>query len=143
MSVKFNHEAGNMGLAMGIDDHRTDELDALVLFTMIDQTMMVESLFDDEDDAPFNLRTKTGLMEALFEDSNNEAERLYLVFEYSKLDQHMTHNHAGFKDFMRGLTLLYKGADGDKEKFIEKFINYKNEAKKAYEAGEFGQRDDD
>ena len=143
MSVKFDHTMGNMGLAMGINDERTDELDALVLFTIIDRTMMVESLFDDEDDAPLNLRTKTGLLETVFESSNNEAERIYLTFEYSKLDQHMEHNHRGFKDFLRGLTLLYKGADGDKEKFIEKFINYKNEAKKAYEAGEFGQRDDD
>ena len=136
MSVKFDHSQGNLGLALGIDDERTDELDALIIFNIIDQTVMVDNLFDDPEDAPLNLTTKTGLMESVFESTTNETERIYVAFEYSKMDQHMMHNVRGFKDFMRGLHLLYQGADGDQDKFVQKFIRYKNEAKRAHESGE-------
>lgn len=142
MSVKFDHTMENMGLALGISDERADELDGTIFFTMIDQTKMVESLFDDPDDAPLNLVTKTGLMETLFEHSKNEAERIYLTFEYSKVDQHMEHNAKGIKNFLAGLHLLYQGVDGNKQKFVEKFIDYKCRAKKAHESGMIDGDDD-
>jgi len=52
MAIKFDHSQDSLHLAIGIDDERSDELDAIVFFSIIDQSVLTESLFDNPDDAP-------------------------------------------------------------------------------------------
>lgn len=143
MSVKFDHSEPNIAVAMGIDEHRSDVLDAIIFYTLIDQQMMAESLFDNLEEAPLNLTTKTGLLETLFESSKNEAERIYMSLEYSKIDQYMQNKARGFREFMASLHMLYQGTDGNKDKFISKFLSVKANAKAAYEAGKYNEEDED
>lgn len=142
MSIKFDHTQSSINLALGIDDERSNELDALIFFKLIDQRVMAESLFDDPKDAPVNMRSKTGLLESVFESTKNECERIYVTFEYSKVEQNMDHNVKGIRGFMGGLHMLYQGADGDQDKFIHKFISYIAQAKKAH-SEECGDDEDD
>lgn len=126
--VKFDHTQRDVQRALSIPDDRSDVLDAKVLFNIINQAIMVNELFDDPDDAPSNLRTKTGLMERILDEANTDNERVYLVWEFSRLDLRMdTDKH--LKHVLAGMAMLYKAVDGDEDKFTEKFITYKREAK--------------
>lgn len=139
--VKFDHSAGNVQAALSIPDHRSDELDAKVLFNIINQAIMINTLFDNPDDAPSNLRTKTGLIERILDEAKSDNERVYLVWEYSRLDMRMDTDKK-LQHVLAGMTMLYKAVDGDEDKFVEKFISYKNEAK-AHKSRQDNDEDDD
>lgn len=139
--VKFDHSAGNVQAALSIPDHRSDVLDAKVLFNIINQAIMVSKLFDDPDDAPSNLRTKTGVIEKILDEAKSDNERVYLVWEYSRLDLRMDTDKK-LQHVLAGMTMLYKAVDGDEDKFVEKFISYKNEAK-AHKSRQDNDEDDD
>lgn len=126
--VKFDHTSGNIPRSLNITDERSDQLDALVMYNIINQGMMLRQLFDTPDDAPANMRTKTGILERCFESTNNEAERIYLVWEYAKLDIRLDKD-VKLQAIMSGMAMLYDAVNGDEDKFVEKFVSFKNKAK--------------
>ena len=126
--VKFDHTSGNIPRSLNITDERSDQLDALVMYNIINQGMMIRQLFDTPDDAPANMRTKTGVLERCFESTNNEAERIYLVWEYAKLDIRLDKD-VKLQAIMSGMAMLYDAVNGDEDKFVEKFVSFKNKAK--------------
>lgn len=126
--VKFDHTSGNINRSLNITDERSDQLDALVMYNIINQGMMIRQLFDSPDDAPANMRTKTGVLERCFESTNNEAERIYLVWEYAKLDIRLDKD-VKLQAIMSGMAMLYDAVNGDEDKFVEKFVSFKNKAK--------------
>ena len=126
--VKFDHTSGNIPRSLNITDERSDQLDALVMYNIINQGMMIRQLFDSPDDAPANMRTKTGVLERCFESTNNEAERIYLVWEYAKLDIRLDKD-VKLQAIMSGMAMLYDAVNGDEDKFVEKFVSFKNKAK--------------
>lgn len=126
--VQFDHTSGNIPRSLNITDERSDQLDALVMYNIINQGMMLRQLFDSPDDAPANMRTKTGVLERCFESTNNEAERIYLVWEYAKLDVRLDKD-VKLQAIMSGMAMLYDAVNGDEDKFVEKFVSFKNKAK--------------
>lgn len=126
MSIEFDHTKGTFHGALGISDHRSDEIDATIFFTIIDQRMLAENLFDDIDDAPANMKAKTGILEKVFDITKNEQERIYATLQYSAIDNDMENNVKGIREFIKGLFLLYTGVDGNYSKFVKKFIGYKS-----------------
>lgn len=138
--VKFDHSAGNVQAALSIPDERSDVLDAMVLYSMINQAMMIDKLFDDPKDAPSYMRTKTGIIERILESAENDNEAAYLVWEFARLDLRMDTDKK-LQHVLAGMTMLYKAVDGDQHKFVEKFVTYKREAKARMQNGE--DEDDD
>ena len=126
--VQFDHTSGNIPRSLNITDERSDQLDALVMYNIINQAMMLRQLFDSPDDAPINMRTKTGVLERCFESTNNEAERIYLVWEYAKLDIRLDKD-VKLQAIMSGMAMLYDAVNGDEDKFVEKFVSFKNKSK--------------
>lgn len=138
--VKFDHSAGNVQAALSIPDDRSDVLDAMVLYSIINQAIMVDTLFDNPKEAPMNLRTKTGIIERILESAENDNETAYLVWEFARLDIRMDTDKK-LQHVLAGMTMLYKAVDGDEDKFVEKFVTYKREAKARMQNGE--DEDDD
>ena len=138
--VKFDHSAGNVQAALSIPDDRSDVLDAMVLYSMINQAIMIDTLFDNPKDAPMNLRTKTGIIERILESAENDNETAYLVWEFARLDLRIDTDKK-LQHVLAGMTMLYKAVDGDEDKFVEKFVSYKREAKARMQNGE--DEDDD
>jgi hypothetical protein len=87
-----------------------------------------KSLFDDIDDAPSNIRSKSGWIEKIIDDMNTDEERMYAMWETCKIDHVTDHNDEG-KTFLAAMSMLYRVHDGDKDKFVKFFVNMKNEAK--------------
>lgn len=137
--VKFDHTEGNISRSLNITDERSDELDALVMYNIINQTMMTRQLFDDPKDAPPNMRTKTGILERCFESTTNEAERIYVVWEYSKIDVRVDGDQK-LQAILSGMAMLYDAVNGDEDTFVSKFVSFKNKAKGMMESSD---EDDD
>lgn len=143
MAIKFDHSQDSLHLALGIDDERSDELDAIVFFSIIDQSVLAESLFDNPEDAPVNMRTKTGMMERMLDHGSTEAETIYLAMQFSKVDRDMDFKSSGVHGFLAGLAMMYEAVDGDCNRFVKKFIKYKEKAKAEHESGLCNDDNDD
>ena len=140
--VTFDHTARDVQGALSISEARCDQLDAIVMYSLINQTMMVRKLFDNPDDAPSNLRTKTGILERALEAAENDNERIYITWEYGRLDVR-TDVDKKAQMALGGLAMLYDLVDGDEDKFISKFISHKQKAKEMRESGAFDEDDED
>lgn len=139
--VKFDHTQRNLQSSLSIDEERSDELDAIVLYSILNQAFMMQKLFDNPKDAPANMRTKTGVLERCFESAKNEAERIYLTWEYSRVDRES--DSKKMRMVLGGLAMMYEALNGDEEKFVQMFIEKKAEARRSFESGELDTDDDE
>lgn len=139
--VTFDHSARNFQGALNIEQDRTDELDAIVMYSLINQAMMVKQLFDDPDDAPSNMRTKTGILERALESAKNDNERIYITWEYARVDAR-TDMDKRAATALGGLALLYQIVNGDEDEFVAKYIKHKRDAMEARERGDFDENED-
>jgi hypothetical protein len=126
--VKFDHNAENLQQSMGLTQKRADELTATLFFEMISVQHMVESLFDNPEDAPANMTTKTGIMERVFDDVKSPEEMVYVAWEYAKYDV-LLKKDDNFSMAHKMMCLsLYMFSNQDKEKFINTYVKKKSEA---------------
>lgn len=123
--VQFDHTKPTFEQSLGISEERADILTATVFYEMINHAYLVDKLFDNSDDAPRNMTTKTGILEKAFEEASNEAERIFCTWEYGKIDL-LDNNDA--KSPLAGMTMLFQFCNSDKDKFIQKYIEFKSEA---------------
>ena len=139
--VKFNHESGKIHTSLNISEERSMELDAITMFNIINQAAMIRNLFDNTDDAPMNMRTKTGVLDRVFAYTKNEEERIYVTWEYAKLDSRA---EKGGKTelFLQGMALLYDALSGDEDQFIKKFISLHKKAKEQFDDRDTSSDDD-
>lgn len=118
--IKFNHEGKSLADAMGIDLERRYELEAIVIYNMLIVEIMAKKLFDNPEDAPRNLTTKSGVLEKILDYADIDAEAIYLTYEYCILDKKTD----GLKGqiFASALAVKIRELDLDEEKFIEWFV---------------------
>lgn len=118
--IKFNHEGKSLADAMGIDLERRYELEAIVIYNMLIVEIMAKKLFDNPEDAPRNLTTKSGVLEKILDYADTDAEAIYLTYEYCILDKKTD----GLKGqiFASALAVKIRELDLDEEKFIEWFV---------------------
>lgn len=139
--VTFDHSARNFQGALNIEQDRTDQLDAIVMYSLINQAMMVRQLFDNPDEAPSNMRTKTGILERALESAENDNERIYITWEYARVDAR-TDMDKRASLAISGLAVLYQMVNGDEDEFVAKYIKHKREAMEARDRGDFDNDED-
>ena len=120
MNVKFKHECSTFTEALGISNKRGKELDAHVLFSIVDCAAMSEELFDDGE-APANLSTKTGVMERYLEKAENEHEAVYMVWFHGNSNEKFKVESLEIKLFQMSINMLYDKCSRDEDKFVSKF----------------------
>lgn len=123
--LKFNHDTKTIQDSLGIQKDRADRISANILFELINQAYLIKNLFDSVENAPSNLTTKTGLLERVFDETQNEAERIYATWEYSKIDLSIQKSDK-MQAALQGFAFLYTACDSDKDKFIDKFIEHQS-----------------
>jgi hypothetical protein len=126
--VKFNHTAENLQESMGLTQKRADELTATLFFEMINVQHMVESLFDNPEDAPANMTTKTGIIERVFDDVKSPEEMVYVTWEYAKYDVLLKKDEKFAMNHKMMTLSLYMFSNQDKDKFINTYVKKKSEA---------------
>lgn len=126
--IKFDHSADTLQKSLGISDERADILSATYFFESINKNFLVKELFDNPDEAPSNLTTKTGVLEAVFEDCETEEERLYVTWDGARHESYLKTNPKYETAFLHMVTLTYALAEKDREKFIEIYKKFKRKA---------------
>ena len=128
--LSFDHTCKRINLAMGICNERSDELLAYISFYMVEQSIMREKLFGDDaehDDVPANYCTKTSVLEKCLDVAQDEEERIYITWEFTKLDIRTDHPLHGLK-FMTAMSKKALKYDLDPERFVQWFVAAKAEA---------------
>lgn len=129
--LHFDHTCKSVPEAMGICEERSDELQGYVTFYMVEQCIMREKLFGDDaehDDVPANYRTKTSILEKCLDVAQDEEERIYITWEFCKLDI-KTDNPLHGPMFMMALSKKAEKYDLDAERFVRWFVYQKAKAK--------------
>lgn len=130
--LSFDHTCKRINLAMGICNERSDELQGYVSFYMVEQQIMREKLFGDDDDTdkdsiPANYRTKTAVLEKCLDVAQDEEERIYITWEFTKLDIKTDQPVVGAL-FMGAMSKKAIKYDLDPERFVQWFVAAKAEA---------------
>lgn len=128
-TIQFNHNVKTMSESLNITDERRHYLHAVVLFNMAYQHIMVNSLFDDPDEAPINMRTKSGCLERMLESAENIEEQIYLAWEYCTIDIR-TDDGPGGAMFLSMVQAKAKELDLDQEKFCKWWEKHRAEEEK-------------
>lgn len=124
--VTFNHDVKTFHESLGIHPDRATVLSGTILFEMINQSYLVSKLFDNPDQAPRNMVTKTGVLEKVLTYAKDENEIMFCVYECSKINTLNDVSKKG-EQAMVGVHLLFMMCDMDYDKFIKKFVQKKKE----------------
>ncbi len=87
--IQFDHTCNGIHEAMGITLERATEIEALVIYQIAFQQIMVEKLFGedaDRDEIPANFRTKTAILDKCLDYATDEQEQIYITFQFTKMD---------------------------------------------------------
>ena len=129
--LHFDHTCQTINESLGICEERSDELQGYVSFFMVEQMIMREKLFGDDaehDDLPPNYRTKSAILERCLDVAQDEEERIYITWEFVKLDIKTDHPLLG-PPFMALMSKKALKCDLDAEKFVEWFVLQKAKSK--------------
>ncbi len=139
--MKLNHEAKSLGDAFNLSDNIQNRITATILYEFINRQYQMENLFDDEDDAPLELTTTSGALEACINKASGAAEKLYTVWEFAKMemlkrDKKNTHQFIGL---MSLAAITYSFVNRDYDKFCDRLSKGLGEARSNF----FNSHDDD
>lgn len=130
--IKFDHTCRKINDALGIDENRSTELEALVMYQIAFQQIMQEKLFGEdanEDEIPANFRTKTSVLEKCLDYALDEQEQIFITWQYVKLDI-KTDGPMGAA-FLAVVSKKMMTLDLDEERFVVWFNKHKARAEQA------------
>lgn len=117
--IQFNHDASGLSESFMISDERADRLQSAIVFESIVANSIVVKQYDDEDEAPRVLRTKTGVLSRSLQYTISEQERLFMSFIF-------INRHEGINQALGALRALEQAA-GD-EDLREKLLDVGQDA---------------
>lgn len=142
--IKFNHNNASLCAALGIEKKRENELSAIVLFELINQQALLHKLYDNPQEAPLELRTKSGLLEKLLRECQSESEAIFVTHDFTKIDI-LTDHDKKVQSSMQGVVMLYTLMNGNREEFIKRYNEQRSRIEDALQNGETlpGMEDDE
>lgn len=81
-NVEFNHDGVKMHETFNISDDRAKRIYSIMFFETISSFMLAGDLFDNWDDSPRNLITKSGKLERVLSKIQNDQEKYYVLACY-------------------------------------------------------------
>lgn len=129
--LRFDHTSRTIPQALGICEERSDELEGYINFYMVEQAIMRDKLFGDDaehDDVPPNYRTKSAILERCLEIAQDEEERIYITWEFVKLDIKTDMPIVG-SGYLAAIEKKATKFDLDAERFVQWFVKMKAKAK--------------
>jgi hypothetical protein len=82
-----------------ISEQRAKEIMAYMTYSIVKQMIYQNELFDEIDDCPINLRTKSGVIEEFTGNLSNANELAYAMFKYGDIESKMKESYR--------MTMLY------------------------------------
>lgn len=127
--LKFNHEARNIHEGLLIPDDIKNLVREKILFSSISNALQAWELFEDEEDAPTELRTVTGDLSKALSLVDNELEYDYMLFSF----QDLHHNCKMFLSKHKAMNRLKDSEDREeylKMKIISAIMELKDQSEK-------------
>lgn len=129
--IKFDHTEPSMAGALGISEDRTFELDACVMYNILVTEIIARKLYgENREDAPVNVRKRSGILEKILDYAIDEVELVYLAYEFVEQDK-FTDTEKG-RIFATALAMKLQDDDieMDEEKFTDFWKDMGNNAKR-------------
>lgn len=126
--VKINHESKTLQQSLGIEDNRANVITATVMFHLINQQFMLQKLYDNPNEAPRSMRTKTGVLEKVLQEVTGDNELVLATWESARFDAIIELDDDHASKLIAMFTMMYVLANNNKEQFIKEFIKHKNKA---------------
>jgi hypothetical protein len=128
MEIKMNHDVRTMHLSLGISDDRADTITGEIMYELVNQQYLVTTLYDNPEQAPRNMVTKTGVLEKVLESTKNDSEIILATWELSRMDAINDASEKMGDKFFSMVSMMFMMADRNKEKFIKLFKEKKRSA---------------
>lgn len=119
--MKLDHSSPSMAGAFGISEKRHNYITALIWWAIIYNHHLKKTLYKNPDEIPDNLSKRSGVVEYILNElPDSEAERLFAMSEYKKIDI-LTDEDEQAKMSLSALFFKAEVLDWDKDVII-KFI---------------------
>jgi hypothetical protein len=131
--ITFNHEGVEIHESFNLSKQVGNKLDSIIIFETIVADRILEVQYDGvREDAPREVRTKTGVLARCLNYVSNEQERMYLAYAFVSKHTAALSLLAGYEALNRTMKdsgLRDKMIEGAKEHFGDKFTLEKIEEK--------------
>ncbi len=119
--MKLDHSSPTMYGAFGISEKRNRYIIAIIWWAIIYNHHLNKTLYKDSDEVPDNLSKRSSVIEYILNElPDSEAERLFAMGEYKKIDI-LTDDDLEAKKSLGLCFLKAKMLEWDKEAFIKFF----------------------
>jgi len=116
IEIKFNHENSNIPTAMGLSTEIDKKCREIVNFSTFSIHLIKEEFFgENEDEAPANMTTVTGVLEKALNLCINDAEKAYTLFVFKQVHEHANQAMSAWQ--------CYKKEDEKERKKMELMLN--------------------
>lgn len=97
--LSFKHDSDNLQVAMGLPEGIDNKCREIVHFSTFTNYFIKSEFFDNEDDAPNNLLTQTGVLEKALSLCENDQEEVYTMFVFKDAHNHCKQALGAFTQF--------------------------------------------
>jgi hypothetical protein len=86
--LKFHHDSDNVPVAMGFTEEMDSKCREIIHFSAFTNYFIKKDFFNEEEDAPTNLMTITGILEKALNICQTEEEKVYTLFVFRNVHKH-------------------------------------------------------
>lgn len=127
--MKLDHSSLTMYEAFGISEKRNNYIIAIIWWAIIYNHHLKKTLYENSNEVPDNLGKRSSIVEYILNElPDSEAERLFAMCEYKKIDI-LTDDDLEAKECLSLCFLKAEMLEWDKEAFIKFFCEQLSEIK--------------
>lgn len=85
LTITFNHSAKTLSESIGLSTEDLLYVKLLIIFNSMNSKLLIDKLFDKEEDAPEDMKTTSGNIEKLLPLMKNDAMTLFTLIHYEAI----------------------------------------------------------
>ena len=85
LTITFNHSAKTLSESIGLSTEDLLYVKLLIIFNSMNSKLLIDKLFDKEEDAPEDMKTTSGNIEKLLPLMKNDAMTLFTLMHYEAI----------------------------------------------------------
>lgn len=117
--IVFNHNATKISDSLGISEDRKLEIEAYVMYAILSTEIICRKLYgEDRNQAPSNMRSKSGVLEKVLDYAQDETELVYMTYEYVNQDKFTDTKEGGLFASAVAMKLQDDDIELDEDKFV-------------------------
>lgn len=119
LTITFNHSAKTLSESIGLSTNDLLYIKLLIIFNSMNSKLLVETLFDKEDNAPKDMKTTSGNIEKLLPLMKNDAMTLFTLMHYEAISNEILVGYDIIKNPDKMKEIISKEEDSIEKSFKE------------------------